>query len=171
MIGRYLTSLCLSFLYELRKQVGYHTLFSQRGTDFKNVACGKKLISIGVDPQRRENDKDAPDQEGLNEISAVYNCLSRLTLKNRQVSSYLSFLIYFILHVDATHRPLKLMRLLHFKNNSIGMDIDTNNEIHDTFMRDSWFASVPTDQYIRRGGGRFKGTVNIIYSLFPKAES
>ena len=139
MIGRYLTSLCLNFLYELRKQVGYHTLFSQRGTDFKNVACGKKLISIGVDPQRRENDKDAPDQEGLNEISAVYNCLSRLTLKNRQVSSYLSFLIYFILHVDATHRPLKLFCVINFILCATDIGGEENYIRCDIFMGEYWF--------------------------------
>ena len=62
------------------------------------------------------------------------------------------------------------MCLLYFKNSATDMDGGENDDSHDIFMGDSWFASVPTEKSIRRSGSRFKGVFKITHHILPKDE-
>ena len=101
-------------------------------------------------------------------MSAVSTIISRLTLKNGQISSYIFF--NFIFHVDATHRPLKILCILHFKNLATDLYGSTYPDSREIFMRESSFASYPTYKYTRRDDCRLKIINEMAHSLFTKAK-
>ena len=117
------------------------------------------------------NDTSIPQQKLFNAMAAVSTHLSRITLNNGQVSSYIYIYIYiysFILNVDATHCPLKLLLLLDFYHCIADVEGTINDDSHDIFMGDYLFVNIATEKSIRRYGGRFNGIVNRAYFLFPK---
>ena len=76
----------------------------------------------------------------------------------------------YIYHVDATQRPLEILSLTHFNHHATDMNGATNDYIHDIFMVDSWFVSVPTEQSIRRDGNTFEGIVKTAHDIFQNDE-
>ena len=49
------------------------------------------------------------------------------------------------------------MFIPNFNNRATYMGGAKKYDSYDIFMADSWFSSVPTEKYIRRDAGRFKG--------------
>ena len=91
------------------------------------------------------------------------------SIMDRYLLIYIYIYIYsFILNVDATHCPLKLLLLLDFYHCIADVEGTINDDSHDIFMGDYLFVNIATEKSIRRYGGRFNGIVNRAYFLFPK---